>query len=722
MDNSPVITGSKCGQQIPVRMEGDAFFTCEACPIGQPADSTAADLSAACSTCTYEKAGAEVPPVAAPAAPEVPPTAPPGPALAPIASPPAATEVPVAPEVPVTPEVPAAVPPPAPSLPSGDDLVPPPPGANTPPADALADALAAFQAMNQPAPQTAPEPPPVAAVPAPAPAPIPEPTPAPQPAPEVLVPDQVLPMSFLPADVAPEPVEPPVPGGMLVVEKAELREAEKADLGSLAVVPPPAGDWNLVLPSGASLIPVDAEDQVDVDMVLAQIPGYAGGPSEGGLSSHDLGDFQQCRKRSYFSRVLGLSPMGKNRNFAIGSLYHACMFMRYACSGQGDRTFEPCDAVGQAGAPEMAALVRDLVTVQLQIYGQSEWDTWCPIEVEKSRVYHLPPQKIGRKNIKVPIAFRPDMILGLKDPGVPHPDLTQPFPGPVMILDWKTSGWLTSDLTEGFGMDFQFRTYEVAYLRLGLEETLGRLAGVMVHIAEKKKGSALGPDNYFRQTCPSLRESLDEFHRDELFPLAGEYYRMLTDPDIHKVERRWPKCTSNCIGRWGKCDFFGICDGGSSEDRVHYRVNEARIIDADTFAEPPKGKATGKGTVIDPDKEEIKRLQAELKEKALGWYTTWLLGWMDTNKEVFASLLKENFIKPGAKKETVIKELAEAIKVFYADSIEEKSTLDIGEIVWTFRKGSMGLVSGKLKASFTWNQLAAKVCEVDWYNASKVAV
>ena len=712
MSDTPMyITGPKCGKQIRVRMEGDTFFLAESCQNDCAEGTGVVALMESCKVCpadhpiqivVRDKDGTESPAGATVAKQQVEPPAP---------------EVAPAP----------------PMLPKGSEINLPTP----PPVQA--------------APQSLPEAPPVQA------------------APQATLPQMDIMAAFQAATqlAAAEPVTlvaeatPEIPVGLPPIREEESESgtvseaqflpmdlAPKMDPVDLAPAPAPGTDGNpLLIPApreaqpalssadlsiqGVQLVPVSPEDRVDVEAAIASVPGYKGGPSVGGLSSHDLLDFQQCHRRSFFNRRLGLGSVTEKRHFKVGSLYHACMAMRYGV--QSDLTFAPCDAVAAAGAPEMARSVRALIEMQLRIYAQQEWETWCPLAVEECYVYHLPKQKINDvSGVQIPISWRPDLILGIKRAEDPHPVAGHRHDGPVFIVDWKSTGYITPDLTDGFAMDFQFKTYQSLYHRMGFEERYGRLAGVMVCIAEKQDGkSAPNPDSFFRQTAPTSKAELDEFFEDELMPLATEYYSLLQDQDKTLNHRAWSRSTSNCITRWGKCDYHVICNGGRIDDRIHFKVNPHRIIDISTFAGAPSGKAVTEAAAsakakADPDaelkKQAKKDIKEELKVKCTELYASWLLSWMEIQPEVYASILKENFITPDAKFDGVVKALTDALQSLYSAFARDKVVNPIGDYTWSYRPSSIGVcpTGQKLKATVTYKQLATAICKMDWFNMSKV--
>lgn len=598
----------------------------------------------------------------------------------------------------------------------------------------------------------APAPIPVAApVPAPAPAPVPivapvasapmpEAAPVPAPMPDAAPP----PMSITPVAMAPA-----APETMARLDAAATEFIQSTDTAApmpaavappTAVAPMPEAAPSLpaAVPTEAPLAPAPApapapveavvksdftgkisiagipelagEDTVDVDAVLDTIPGFKGGPSAGGLSSHMMADMASCPRKFYYSSILGLTPEKPNRNFQYGSLYHACMAMRYGVGAES--TYIPCDAVAAAGAPKLAGEVRNLVMSQIETYQESEWQTWSVRGVEHIIACWL-PLKIGKKTMQVPIVGRVDITVAKKRPEEPHPGPGF-VPSGVYLGDWKTSSYPTYDLISGYGMDFQFLTYNAIFQEGGLEAEFGPLRGTMVTVASKKK-KLPGPDDFQRVEVSYSKSQLNEFIESELKPLAATLYGALIDKDVRTNEAAWCRNHTQCVGRWGRCDFFSICDGKSVETAGGFKVNPGRIIDPETFLPPPKAKKADGATDTD-EAAEAKKALAEQKEQVLGVLVTAFLATLESS----GTINRASYLVPGHTYESVSKALCIDLKGAYAQAITDKTSFEVeGYMVKFLKSGLNWSKEGEGKGRTTWKQLADGICKLDWFDPAK---
>ena len=361
------------------------------------------------------------------------------------------------------------------------------------------------------------------------------------------------------------------------------------------VQPPPAAPLNLpqsspLAPVSTSFLPgmnlagMDDQSAINIDEVLSKVEGLEGGPSSGGFSWHDLMALQQCPRKAYFTHVLGLQKKFKSSALAVGTLVHACFEMHYRTGGQ--RTFEPCDVVAAAGAVDIAAEARRLVYAQLQKFGGDEAATWDVRGIENQGTWFMPPAKIGGRTVHIPLTCRHDLIVGLRKPGAPCTPPGQPVPGGCFVVDWKTCRAITYDLSKGYGRDGQFLMNALIYTYAEAAE-FGELAGVIVSLIAKPK--RIDPDKHLQRIHTSCDfRSVEEFYQDEVRPLAIDFYtRLKNDADDMK---KWPKCTSSCVGQYGPCFYFDICDcpPGGEEAIMNdmYTVDADRIKNLDNLRQP----------------------------------------------------------------------------------------------------------------------------------------
>lgn len=155
------------------------------------------------------------------------------------------------------------------------------------------------------------------------------------------------------------------------------------------------------------------------------------------------------------------------------------------------------------------------------------------------------------------------------------------------IVTHNTASALTYDLTKGYGTDGQFLMNALVYQRSDEEREFGPFVGMIFAVAVKHKDPS--PEkSYFRIETTVDAESLEEFHREELRPYAVELYRRLATPAVREDPRAWPKCRASCVGRYGVCRFFDICDvGGDGLIDAMFDVDPTRVFNLEKLAEPP---------------------------------------------------------------------------------------------------------------------------------------
>lgn len=359
---------------------------------------------------------------------------------------------------------------------------------------------------------------------------------------------------------------------------------------------------------------VGDESAVNVDAILDSLEGCEGGPSRGGFSWHTIAPAQACWRRAYFELVLGLKKNLASPALALGSLVHACFELHYKSGGV--RTFEPCDAVAAAGAVKVAGDAKRYVYAQLEKYGAEEASTWDVRGVEEQGTWFMPPEKIGGRTVHIPLTCRYDLIVALRQPGAPCTPPGQPAPSGVSIVDFKTAKALTYDLTKGYSMDGQFLTNALVYRQQG--EVFGPLTGVIVSIIAKHK--TMTKDSLFRVHTMADEGSVAEFYRDEIRPWSIEIYRRLSSQEMRDDMSRWPKCRASCVGPYGPCFYFDICDtppGG--EDAVMadmYRVDASRIKDVTQFLEPSAEHKRSAGKTDQEVAQDTDKREAARQERA----------------------------------------------------------------------------------------------------------
>lgn len=360
------------------------------------------------------------------------------------------------------------------------------------------------------------------------------------------------------------------------------------------------------------------EESVDIEAALNSVPGIIGGPSKGGFSWHTIADPMSCWRKAYYSHVLGLTPKTTPKALAFGTMYHACWELWYRTGGQRPYD-EPCTAVQNAGAPKLAAEVRRLVYTELQKYAQQEAEEWDIRAVEQNAVFWSDPQRINGKTVHIPFCCRHDHIIAKRGPGAPCSP-AGPVPQGTYVVDRKSASALTYDLTKGYSMDGQFLMNALVYKRSDEPEKFGPFVGMIFSVAAKHKDPH--PDkSFFRVETVVEEETLEKFHKEELIPYATEFYRRLASERIRGDINQWPKNHSQCVGRYGCCYYFDLCDvGGSTVMEAMFKQDPGRIFTLDKLWEPPpeaKRKAKtldGKTIAAKADRQK----KAEHKKRIAG--------------------------------------------------------------------------------------------------------
>jgi hypothetical protein len=360
------------------------------------------------------------------------------------------------------------------------------------------------------------------------------------------------------------------------------------------------------------------EESVDYEAALASVPGLVGGPSEGGFSWHTMANPMSCWRKAYYSHVLGLTPKTTPKALAFGTLYHACWELWYRSGGQRPYD-EPCSAVQAAGAPKLAAECRRLVYTELQKYAQQEAEEWDIRAVEQNAVFWSDPQRINGKLVYLPFCCRHDHIIAKRGPGAPCAP-AGPVPGGVYIVDRKTAGALTRDLTKGYAMDGQFLMNALVFSRSTEPEMFGPFVGMIFSVAAKHKDPT--PEkSFFRIETVVDEDTLEHFYRDEMIPYATEFYRRLFTPEVRNDITKWPKNHESCVGRYGCCNYFDLCDvGGSSVMEALFKQDPGRQLTIDKLWEPP-AEVKRAAKVIDPrsvESDNAKKAKADNKKHHMG--------------------------------------------------------------------------------------------------------
>jgi hypothetical protein len=476
------------------------------------------------------------------------------------------------------------------------------------------------------------------------------------------------------------------------------------------------GIGDIVLPGGLTLgMTADPEASVDIDAVIKEkMPELPGGPSSGGLSAHTLGD-ADCWRKFYYAHIMGLTERQQSKALRFGSLLHYCAAARYLFGAE--RQFEPCTHVAQAGAAQLAAEVKRLFSASCDKYGVEEWTTWCVRAVEANLTCFL-PCPVGKRTKQVPLASRIDLILGLKRQDEPHP-AGGAMPGGVYLVDHKTCSAMTRDLLEGYGMDWQFNVQTIVFRLGGYEAVYGPLRGTIVNLFSKGRKTPT-PDSFERVRAPLSDKLVDAFMREQIAPVAGEVYRRISDEKMRQDIDAWPPDYRRCSTRWGRCDFFEICEGMAQEILgVAYVTDESMIVHPDKFTKPTAKDAPPAQQVAKKEAKEKAKKADPASDPMTGQWAQMLLGQVDSGDTVYTNLRPDKFLVTGEPKEVVIKDLSGELKLFYEEFASKKVVQEWNGTTWKFLKTGISWTNDTGKGRITWKALATWIAENVWFNLSK---
>lgn len=274
-------------------------------------------------------------------------------------------------------------------------------------------------------------------------------------------------------------------------------------------------------------------------------------------------------------------------------------------------------------------------------------------------------------------------------------------------------------------MDGQFLMNALLYERSEVEQ-YGPLRGVCVSIIAKHK--VMDRNKSLQRVYAGVdRATLDEFEHTEAAPQAEAMYRMLADPD-RSDKRRWPKNHAACVGRYGPCPYFDICDipPGAEEAIISASFVEQpeRIIDVQNFLEPPREKRNSAAVEVDEAESQApavtkKRTSKVLKELSLKHICEWL-----STLIVPADYLDAALSKPAVAQ----KILAKSLSKHYGDnpatiSIDVKDangTLNVAcngrGATWDLSVQVGGVLGKKGSGLHAWSGIAKRL-SANWWSA-----
>lgn len=358
----------------------------------------------------------------------------------------------------------------------------------------------------------------------------------------------------------------------------------------------------------------DPTATLNIDALLESELGLAGGPSEGGFSIHTLEECK-CWRSAYYTHILGMVPLSDKMTDALqfGSLYHACWECWQRFGGRYAWNY-PCEIVRRAGGGVLAGRVEKLFDLELRTYGNTEAAEWDFRALEQNAVF-WEPTKIEGKTVYLPFSCRHDALVAKKVLGVPNAPFG-PVASGISVVDRKTASSLSRNAIEKYALDTQFLMNALVYKRSGEVEQFGPLTSMIFTIAAKHV-KPTAARSLARVETMVEDWMLDEFFHGTILPRAIEFYKRLKS--CRGDRNLWPKDYMMCMGSYGKCKYYDVCDGDNDLVlQTKFKVDEARIFTLDRLAEPPAAvKSAYRADVVAADPKAADKAAARETKAAM---------------------------------------------------------------------------------------------------------
>lgn len=258
-----------------------------------------------------------------------------------------------------------------------------------------------------------------------------------------------------------------------------------------------------------------------------------GGPSTGrGWSSFAV--MQRCPylfKKRYVERQAPPLFM-ESASLAIGTLIHTFLALHYA-NMMGDYaaiTPEVCHEYLRTRANPAYVAEGWRVFMAYRLY--YAFDDIQPLAIE----HDLQDPRTGE-------SCRYDMI-GFAAKAKPS------RPAGTYLFEHKSAGRFDFDTLEGWANDGEVIGEAALWRRLGLDKRFGPLRGVIVNLLGKQK------EPKFHRTTIAPDGLLIKAHLDDLRRWEGLI-------QLCRATDNWPRSRANCIGRFGRCDWWEHCVSGA---------------------------------------------------------------------------------------------------------------------------------------------------------------
>lgn len=284
--------------------------------------------------------------------------------------------------------------------------------------------------------------------------------------------------------------------------------------------------------------------------------------------------FKTCPRKVFYRYIAGIEPHKDSKALAIGKAFHEGLD---TWRTTGDETEAIQDAM-------------DLLKIHLKA------ETTESLEDEMARVtaylagyfkaYPLDPHKGVKPEVKL---TRGDDEVGFVDA------LWTDHDGQVWIIEDKTRSILTKQLDWVLELDEQTLNYGVLLRSAGYKTN--DIGGVIYRETKKagiKRTKKETADDYCQRVLSLYTDTTDHylehvayFSNSKIVKFASENYHV--DSAIRacfnhrELGGPWYRNTSNCVGKYGQCEYLQLCATGSDTTDMNYRTNGKPPMDGGKY-------------------------------------------------------------------------------------------------------------------------------------------
>ncbi len=287
--------------------------------------------------------------------------------------------------------------------------------------------------------------------------------------------------------------------------------------------------------------------------------------------------FSTCRRQMYYNQIRRIELNKEKIALNFGSAFHHVLEHLYKTYGTAYRgqtqnaeiinlaykgNFYDSGTIQVLQTPE-----DDYRTIPYLVQGVSKYLSDYPAEP-----FTLATMPSGQPGVEVPFAFPLGTITSRIFGTIPivwtgRLDLVYRLDGRLGLLDHKTTSMMGPQFFAEFDIAHQFYGYAAA-----LEYILGETVHeVMINGLGCRKPTRTGVQFEFnRHIIPINRDLLDEWHTDSL-ALVANYIQ-------NCEEGYFPKQTKWCIGKYGSCQYRGLCTLPPSSRESAINTSEFRTV------------------------------------------------------------------------------------------------------------------------------------------------